>query len=338
MILAYCDLERDKHLVPPGHPEDHKRLEALSRALARPEIAECLIDRDTIGDSWRKASLEDLELVHTSSYVTSLSKSSASTLKRLDPDTYISPESFETALYACGAGLSAIDLLESGLGTFGFVGMRPPGHHARPSQAMGFCLINNVAVAARYLAKKRRRVAIVDWDVHHGNGTQEIFWDDPFVLYVSVHQSPLYPFTGLAHETGSGQATGLTVNIPLPAQSTGQRVRQALEEIAQPQIEAFHPDWILVSSGFDAHRSDPLASMCLTSGDYFDMTRWVATLAPQSGRTIFFLEGGYDLHALQQSVEACLSALSEGSLRPEPPSSGGPGLVEITRCKEIWGL
>ncbi len=214
---------------------------------------------------------------------------------------------------------------------------------------MGFCLLNNVAVAAAALAAAGERVLIVDWDVHHGNGTQEIFWDDPSVLYVSIHQSPFYPGTGAADEVGGANARGLTVNVPLPAGATGDVVRRALDVVASPVIDAFGPTWVLVSAGFDAHRGDPLADLALSGGDFAVLARTVSAYAPRPGRLVMILEGGYDLAGLRTSVAATLGALTgadpAGTAREpggEPPTSGGPGvefvdLASKARARALGG-
>jgi acetoin utilization deacetylase AcuC-like enzyme len=194
---------------------------------------------------------------------------------------------------------------------------------------MGFCLINNVAVSAASLTAKGHRVLIVDWDVHHGNGTQAIFWDDPNVLYVSTHQWPLFPGTGRAEEVGGPDAFGLTVNIPIPPGATGDVVRCALDEVAQPVIDRFAPDWVLVSCGFDAHRADPLGELALSAGDFAQLARLVRGYAPQSGRLALFLEGGYNAGALSTSTAATLGTLLDVPTDAEKPTSGGPGLEAV---------
>jgi acetoin utilization deacetylase AcuC-like enzyme len=194
---------------------------------------------------------------------------------------------------------------------------------------MGFCLLNNVAVAAASRTARGERVLIVDWDVHHGNGTQDIFWDDPDVLYVSTHQHPLYPGTGRADEVGGPSAPGRTVNLPLPPGATGDVVRRAIDEVARPVMEEFAPDWVLVSCGFDAHQADPLGALELSSGDFADLARLVREFAPRPGRVAIFLEGGYHPAALEASVEATLSALLGLRSHPQAPTYGGPGMAQL---------
>ena len=222
-----------------------------------------------------------------------------------------------------------IDELRARENGVGFVAVRPPGHHALRDRAMGFCLLNNVAVAASSLTALGERVMIVDWDVHHGNGTQAIFWNDPRVLYVSTHQWPLFPGSGGAREIGGLDAVGATLNIPLPGGTTGDVVRQAFEELALPTIEHFDPTWVLISAGFDAHVDDPMADLALSGGDFAWLARSVGACAPGPGRVAVFLEGGYDLRALRHSVSASLAALLDIDFDAEDPTSGGAGEAEV---------
>jgi acetoin utilization deacetylase AcuC-like enzyme len=283
------------------------------------------------------ADLTDLARVHDVAYLEQLAAFSQAGGGDLDPDTYATADSWTIARQAAGAGLAAIDALRRAADGLALVAVRPPGHHALPHRAMGFCLINNIAVAAAALTAAGERVLIVDWDVHHGNGTQAMFWNDPNVLYVSTHQWPLYPGSGAAQEIGGPDALGLTVNIPLPPGATGDVVRRAIDDVAQAPIEEFAPTWVLVSAGFDAHRADPLAELALSSGDFAQLGRAVATLAPRAGRLVLFLEGGYDLGALRSSVSATLSALlggAEGAEGTEAPTFGGPGSEQVRQARD----
>jgi acetoin utilization deacetylase AcuC-like enzyme len=274
-----------------------------------------------------EATRAQCELVHDAGYLSWLESILLSGGGALDPDTLAGPTSWSAALHAAGAGLEAARRLRSTPGAKGaFLAVRPPGHHARRSSAMGFCLLNNVAITAANLVSEGFKVAVLDWDVHHGNGTQEAFYSSGEVLYCSLHQWPLFPGSGARNERGKGRGLGRTLNIPVPPGCTGDVYMRAVEEVIFPQLESFQPDWLLVSAGFDGHRDDPLADLSLTSGDFSWLTKKVMELA-LPGRLILFLEGGYNLNALQLSVEACLRAL--GSLDPSPnqesPSFGGPG-------------
>jgi len=246
----------------------------------------------------------------------------------------VSAGSWEAAKHAAGAGLEAVAALERGDGDTAFCAVRPPGHHALESRAMGFCMVNNVAVTAAYLRDRGDSVLVIDWDAHHGNGTQAIFDDDPKVFYVSMHEWPLYPGTGRIDETGSGAGVGATLNFPFPAGTTGDAYLDAIDTVVEPIAERIRPDWVLISAGFDAHRDDPLTDLGLAAGDYADLTARVLSLAPP-GRVIAFLEGGYDLDALRVSVAATASALVGGHIRPESATSGGPGraVVDAVRTR-----
>jgi acetoin utilization deacetylase AcuC-like enzyme len=202
---------------------------------------------------------------------------------------------------------------------------------------MGFCLLNNVAVTAAALVARGERVCVVDYDAHHGNGTQEVFYEDPRVLYVSFHEWPLYPGTGRIDEIGAGAGTGATCNLPLPAGATGDLYLRALDDVVAPLVERFDPTWLLVSAGFDAHRADPLTGLGLTAGDYAMLAARMAELAPGPGRLVVFLEGGYDLQALRASVTATLGPLvGEPARAVEPATSGGPGGEVVEAVRRLW--
>ncbi len=279
------------------------------------------------------APLEDLSRVHATKYLNELESFCRQGGGNLDPDTFALSDSWDAACRAAGAGLEAIAELERLGDGVAFVPVRPPGHHAGAERGMGFCLLNNVAVSAAALTARGQRVLIVDWDVHHGNGTQAIFWDDPDVLYISTHQWPLFPGTGRADEIGGPNAIGLTVNIPLPPGTTGDIVRMALEVVAQPTIDQFNPDWVLVSCGFDGHRDDPLGELALSSGDFAQLAQLASSFAPRSGRLVLFLEGGYSATALRSSVATTLGALLEVPVEQEATTFGGPGSEAIEAAR-----
>jgi acetoin utilization deacetylase AcuC-like enzyme len=228
-------------------------------------------------------------------------------------DTFASPESYEVALLAAGGVLAAVDSVVAGEVSSAFCAVRPPGHHALPSRAMGFCLFNNIAIAARYLQKKHNlpKILIVDWDVHHGNGTQDVFYDDPTVLYFSVHQYPFYPGTGSRSEKGKGEGLGFTINVPLPAGSGDEEYREVFEKILKPAAYEFDPDFVLVSAGFDALEGDLLGGMRVSVEHFAEMTRFVKRIADDccDGRLVSVLEGGYELEGLAKAVEAHLRVL-----------------------------
>jgi acetoin utilization deacetylase AcuC-like enzyme len=327
MLIINEQTNHAKH-QDPGHPERPDRVTAVMAG-----IADLHLDSDLVVAPAYSATRSELLRVHEGGYLDELGMFCYEGGGDLDEDTYATYESWDIAQYAAGAGISAVDTLRQYNDGVAFVATRPPGHHALRDRAMGFCLLNNIAVTAAKLTSEGERVLIIDWDVHHGNGTQSIFWDDPNVLYVSTHQWPLFPGSGTAREVGGRDAKGLTVNVPLPAKATGDVVRQAIAETAVPVIDEFKPTWVLVSAGYDAHRDDPMADLELTSGDFAELARMAIGFAPRPGRIALFLEGGYDLAALQGSVSATLSAMLGGEYQPEAASSGGPGSDMVFRAR-----
>jgi acetoin utilization deacetylase AcuC-like enzyme len=285
--------------------------------------------------------------LHTQRYLESLGQACASGGGWFDPDTYSRPGSCDAARSAAGACLAATDAVLEGRARSAFAAVRPPGHHARPAQAMGFCLLNNIALAARHARTRHglERVAIVDIDVHHGNGTQEAFYDDPGVLYVSIHQFPFYPGTGRLEETGAGAAAGTNVNIPLPAACGDEEYRLAFEQVVEPVVRRYRPELILVSCGFDAHYADPLAMMALSVAGYGELAQRLRALAEElcGGRLVVALEGGYDLDALAWGARTVIEVLL--GIRPEPdplgpaPGDRAPDIAPLlAQVREIHGL
>ncbi len=311
-----------------GHPE---RPERLTAALAG--ITDLHLGDDLLIAPRYSATRAELSRVHDANYLDTLQTFCYEGGGALDPDTYATFDSWSIAQLGAGAGLSVVREMDKHPGAVGFIAVRPPGHHALRDHAMGFCLLNNVAIAAAELRSRGERVAIIDWDVHHGNGTQAIFWNDPNVLFVSTHQWPLYPGSGGGREIGGVDALGLTVNIPLPPGATGDVLLRGFDEIAAPVIAEFTPTWVLVSAGYDAHRADPLANLELSSGDFARIAARVnATSDP--GRLALFLEGGYNVEALRASVAATFSTLLGGDYVAEPSTNGGAGADAIARTRQ----
>ena len=296
------------HLTPSGHPERPDRLRAIEQAL-EDEKFQTLARVEA-----PRGSLDVIALCHPMEYVEAIREASpAEGLVRLDADTAMSPGSYEAALRAVGGAMQAVDDVMTGKAANAFVATRPPGHRTETARPMGFCLFNNAAIAARYAQQKHgvERAAIVDFDVHHGNGSQDIFWSDKSVMYCSTHEMPLYPGTGAIGERGDYNTI---VNAPLSAGDGGDAFREALETLIIPRLRDFKPDFLIISAGFDAHTRDPLANLNLVESDYSWVTKKLMEIADTNakGRLISLLEGGYDLQGLSRSVAAHVTALMHG--------------------------
>jgi acetoin utilization deacetylase AcuC-like enzyme len=296
-----------EHNTGPGHPEQSARFDAAVMGLPAP-VAEM---------PPRAANLDELALCHTRAYIQTAGRDVAAGRHTLSTgDTDISKGSFLAATHAAGTLLTAVDLVAKGEARNAFCVVRPPGHQATPDTGMGFCLFNNVALGARYAQHRHGfgRVLIVDWDVHHGNGTQDIFYADPSVLFFSTHQSPWYPGTGALHETGEGAAEGTTINCPFPAGSGREQILGAFQKRLIPAAEEFQPDLVMISAGFDSRGGDPLGNFLLTDQDFSDLTNVVLEIADRyaGGRLVSVLEGGYNLNGLTAAVRAHCLALTAG--------------------------
>jgi len=342
MALTIISSDRfAEHQTPPGHPERSERAEAMEVVAARWRTRGGEVTAPHVATS------DHLSRVHAPEYIASIA-ATAGRAVALDPDTFTSAESYGIALLAAGAGIDAVELvMKSGTGPVStrpevnaaLAMVRPPGHHAERNRAMGFCLFNNIAVAAAHArAKGAARVAIVDYDVHHGNGTQHMFEADPNVLYVSLHQFPFYPGTGAAGEIGTGAGKGFTVNLPLEVGSVDEDYRVAFSEVVVPVLRQYDPDLLLVSAGFDAHERDPLAGMRLTSAAFGAMTMELRIVAEAccEGRMVLMTEGGYDLRALTESLQAAVESVAASSAEPSWSAGGvasdrGPAAVSAAK-------
>jgi acetoin utilization deacetylase AcuC-like enzyme len=327
-----------RHKTGIGHPERPERISVLA------DLGQGREDVRMVPP--RLATVDELLLVHRSVHVDKVAQTRNLSGYAFDADTPVSPESYDIALLAVGGLLALLDEVAEGRLRNGFACVRPPGHHAESQRAMGFCLFNNVAVGAAYLRHKHgfKRVLIVDWDVHHGNGTQHIFEGDPGVLYVSTHQYPFYPGTGALEEVGFGDGEGYTVNLPFPAGFGNGEYIEAFETVIEPVVACYEPDFVLISAGFDPHARDPLAGMHVTEMGFAAMARSVIRMAERTaeGRCVALLEGGYDLAALRNSAAEVLAELAgrdSTGAEVETGSRAAPLLAMVRRVQSrYWKL
>jgi len=333
VILIHTDRFAE-HQTPPGHPERPERAEVMDAVAARWR------ERGVEIVAPRAATREQLARVHDPDYIRRISETALKS-QQLDPDTYTSPESYEIALLAAGAAIDGVERVMGGSHRAAVAMVRPPCHHAERERAMGFCLFNNVAVAAAHArAQGAAKVAIVDYDVHHGNGTQHIFETDPHVLYISTHQFPYYPGTGSEDEVGRQAGLAFTVNVPLEVGAFDDDYRIAFSEIVLPVLRQFEPDLILLSAGFDAHERDPLGGMRVTTAAFAAMTLELRGVAEECcrGRIVAVTEGGYDLHALGSSLDAVIAAHGGEAAPAQWPSSGiapSRGEAAVARVRPV---
>jgi acetoin utilization deacetylase AcuC-like enzyme len=308
------------HLNPPGHPERVERAHVMQAVVA---------DWRQHGGGFREpraAERGELLRVHSEQHLATIDRTAGRT-SSLDPDTFTSPHSRDVALVAAGAALVGVETIVQSKATRAFALVRPPGHHAERDRAMGFCLYNNVAAAAAHaVALGMERVVIMDYDVHHGNGTQWIFYEDPRVLYISTHQYPFYPGTGAAEDVGRGKGLGYTVNVPLEAGATDGDYREVFKAVVTPVIDQFKPELVMISAGFDAHERDPLARMRLSTAGYASLTAALSEAADRHchGRIVAVTEGGYDLDALKACLQTTVSVLDGSPVQSSPEAALGP--------------
>ena len=328
--LLFTDKAMLGHAPGSAHPETPRRLEQIQEVLEDSPVEGTLLQQA------RPATPEELLLVHSAAHVERLNALEGQHAQ-LDPDTHVSPDSHRAALLAAGASVQAVEAVFGDDAQNAFALVRPPGHHATPSQAMGFCLFNNAAIAAeRALQLGADRVAVLDWDVHHGNGTQDAFWTREDVLYLSTHQYPYYPGSGAAWEVGEGAGRGYTVNVPLPSGLRDADYGAAFHDVLLPVLESYAPDVLIISAGFDPHEADPIGGMRVTERGFAAMTARVSELADRvsGGRLVLLLEGGYHLGGLSRSVRACAEVLA--GRRDEFPGGVSPdGADAIAAAREV---
>jgi acetoin utilization deacetylase AcuC-like enzyme len=299
-----------QHLTGAGHPERPERYDAVTSGLERAAIV-----RDALRIPTRKAAEDEIAMCHTRDYIETVKRDIARGARDLSTgDTAVGPRSLDVALAAAGGVMNCVDAVMKGKANNAFCAVRPPGHHATPMRGMGFCIFNNIAVAARYAQKQHgiSRVLIADWDVHHGNGTQDIFYDDGSVFFFSTHQSPWYPGTGAREETGAGAGRGTTLNCPFPAGSGREEIGGAFRERLIPAMEKFQPELVMISAGFDSREGDPLGQFTLADEDFAELTRMLMDIAEKhaGGRVVSVLEGGYSLSGLASGIAAHVTTLT----------------------------
>jgi acetoin utilization deacetylase AcuC-like enzyme len=330
-----------KHFAGRSHPERPDRIEVMI------EMAESLRRPDLKFLTPRAATTEEIAMCHGVDYIHEVERTASQDRFDFDLDTHSSRDSYETALLAAGGVLTAVEAVMDGAANNAFAIVRPPGHHALPNRAMGFCFFNNLAIAAEWLIKVRglKRVMIVDWDVHHGNGSQDMFYESAEVLYTSIHQFPHYPGTGSTHEIGYGPGTGYTVNMPMPAEFGDSEYLRAFDRLIMPIGRHFKPEFILVSAGFDCHFRDPLAQMRVTEAGFGAMARHVQRLAAEccDGKVVAALEGGYDLEAIAGSGRAVIEEFGRDGDEPiRPDQDGDRAMPMIERVSQnvgrFWNL
>lgn len=326
-----------KHDPGNSHPERPERIQVLL------DLAQQVDRRRFQILPPKPATTAELEACHDADYIALVQSTSRVNQYALDGDTVTCRDSFGVALLATGGFLRLLDAIAAHEARNGFALVRPPGHHALREQAMGFCLFNTIAIGAEHLKRKgAERILIVDWDVHHGNGTQDAFYDDPSVLFISMHQYPYYPGTGAMDETGIGGGEGYTINVPLPAGCADAEYLRIFHDVIVPAAKRFAPEWILVSAGFDAHRRDPLGGMGVTEGGFAEMANRLLQVAEEytGGKIAFLLEGGYDLAALRNSVAAVLQTMQQQAPSAEYEASGGerikPLIEQIEQVREKY--